>query len=133
MPAPNPQHPVGLVEYLVSGTKQNEQRTTHIENDNHYGPWIDPVLLGNYVEADDPKRTVQYRWNYKAGKPDFRGYVNAYTATSGDIAFYIYSGFKLEHDISFLTDIQYSPTVTHIACVYIYRSDNSVTIRWPIT
>ena len=133
MPAPNPQHPSGLVEYLVNSAKSSEQRTTHIENDNHYGPWIDPVLVNGYAEVAAPQRTVQYRWNYKAGKLDFRGHLSTDIAVSPSIAFYIDPAINLEHDYSFITDIRTGSSTYQTARVYINSSGGAVTIRWPLT
>ena len=126
MPAPNPQEPQGLIEYLVHGTKQSDHRATQIENDNHYGPWIDPELLNGYLAVDAPKRTVQYRWNYKAGKPDFRGHVDGRGTISGDVIFYLDASIVLDHDITFITEISISDANFSWFKILVSSSDNSV-------
>ena len=133
MPLPKHSEPDGLVEYLVKGTKSNDSRATNLEKDNHYGPWIDPVLLNSFSAPVAPQRSVQYRWNYKAGKPDFRGHLNSYGAVTGTIAFYIDDAYPLEHDISFVTDIRTGASTYQTARVYINSSGGAVTIVWPLT
>jgi len=134
MPAPNPQEPDGLVEYLIHGTKHSRKRVEVIEGDNHYGPWIDPELLNGFAAVDPPLKTVQYRYNYKSGSLNFRGHINAENGYPATVAFYIDEVYWPSHDKSYLTDIQTDLLGNFNSCrVMISSVDGSIILRWPAT
>jgi hypothetical protein len=134
MPLPKSQKPDGLVEYLVRGTKHNDNRTTDIEKDNHYGPWIDPDLLNDWGPANPPRRTVQYRYNYKAGKLEFRGHVDASNAVSNTTVFTVDDAYIPNITVDTVTHILIGQVYTE-AHVIVHAVTGNVVIQWrpPLT
>mgnify|MGYP001241771587 CR=1 FL=1 len=128
----NPEPP-GTVDWLAGRAQSNAKGVARVEGDRGYSPWITPTLLNGYADPDAPMRTVQYRWDFKADKPDFRGHIDASAATSDTIAFYISTAYSIEYDISFVTDIKIGTSIYQSARVFINSTDNSITIVWPTT
>ena len=130
MPAPKPQQPHGLIEYLVSGTKDSDSRATALERDNNYSPWVTATLLNSYAAPAAPMIGARYRWDYKAGALEFGGHIDTSGATTDTVAFVLMQPFRPDHDISFITDI-YNGATFSIARCFINSVNGEVTLSWP--
>lgn len=99
------------------------------------GIWFTPTLVNGWTQPDPPWGTMQYRL-HKDGSLEFKGHL--VPGSSGTVAFTlpdstgVHPSYRPTHDVSFLTDVETSPSAFDIARVIISESTGTVTIVYPV-
>jgi len=132
MPAPNDNNPQDPLEYLVHGTKSADKRNTVLENEHGASGWVNPVLINNFAAPPAPYTSVQYRWHFKSGSLEFRGYVDAYSAVTNTAAFVIIQAMRPAHNVSFLVDMEtVNASTFSVARWFIDAATGEAILIWP--
>lgn len=128
MPLNNKATETGFFARQAELSNRNATDIDTINKRNHTTAWIPVTLLNSYANPASTYSNPFYRM-YR-DELQFKGHIDATTATSGTVAFTLLRPFWPLKDITFLTDI-YNGTAFTYSRVLISATTGNVTISWP--
>jgi hypothetical protein len=130
MPAPNAERQQDPIAWLARGVADSYKNMSVEEAKSETSAWITPTLLDPYAAPPAPRRHVQYRYNHRLDKHDFRGHVDAGDAEPATTIFTIIDPFILDYTYDFATHFVTSGTVFVIAHIVVSAVSGNVVAYW---